>query len=304
MDAATLILKQTGSSVPPLLIAGFGELLAQRAGIINVSIEGTMLMGAVAAFAAANLAGAAAPAFPAAIAVGILMGALFALVTVWCRADQIVAGTALNILAAGASITLNKILPRQSVQLYDRLDPAFLQSIPAIGPALREIFAQYLLFYLALALALLLILLMTRTRAGLVIRALGDSPDACAAAGISVRWTRTTLLLLAGACSGIAGAYLSTMRNHDFVNNMTSGQGFLVLALVIFGRWNVLGFAAGILAFSLLDGIQSWLTLTPAGQNIPRQLFDILPYAATLLALAVLTKSKSAPLHLGRPWPE
>lgn len=304
MDATTLILQQTLTSATPLLIAGFGELIAQRAGVINVSIEGTMLMGAVAAFGAASMTGAAGPAFPAAIGAGVAMGGLFALASVWCRADQIVAGTALNILAAGASATANKLLPRPPVHFYERLDPAFLSSIPGMGETLRAIFSQYALFYVAVILGLCLIVLLKGTRSGLVIRALGDAPDACAAAGISVRWSRTALLLLAGGLSGCAGAYLSTMRNHDFVNNMTSGQGFLVLALVIFGRWRIGGFAAGVLAFSLLDGVQSWLTISPASQHVPRQLFDMLPYVATLGALALLSKSRSGPRHLGRPWPE
>jgi general nucleoside transport system permease protein len=315
MNAATLILQQAATSATPLLVAGFGELPAQRAGVINVGIEGTMLMGAVTAYAAAVISGSAAAAFPAAMVVGLAMGALFALATVWCRADQIVTGTALNILAAGASMTiagmLQQTMQRQHMAvppLYERLSFSWLGAIPGVGGWLETIFSQYALFYVAIVLAGLLYVVLTYSRLGLMVRGLGDAPDACDAAGIRVRWARTVLLLWAGAASGAAGAYLSTMRNHDFVNGMTSGQGFLVLALVIFGRWNIAGFVAGVLAFSVLDGFQSFFTSTPTGQEwvAPqyRHLFDMLPYLATLAALGVLSKSRGGPLCLGRPWPE
>ncbi|HEY4328932.1 MAG TPA: ABC transporter permease [Phycisphaerae bacterium] len=319
MGPATFILQQTLFSATPLLVAGFGELLGQRAGLINVSIEGTMLMGAIAGFATVVLTGSAMAAIPVAIGVGILMGALFAIASVWFRADQIVAGTALNILAAGMSISGFRLLqmalrahpsaPDSSAQhFFNPLSAHFLDGIPLIGPPLSEILSQYTLFYAALVLAILLYFIMTRTRLGLIIRSLGDAPDACDAAGIRVRWARTLLMLISGGLSGIAGAYLSTMRNHDFVSNMTAGRGFLVLALVIFGRWNVVGFTLGVLAFSAIDGFQSFFTSTTAGQQLLapqyRHLFDMLPYAATLIALALLTRSRSGPIHLGRPWPE
>jgi len=192
--------------------------------------------------------------------------------------------------------------------MYNRIPLPWLSKIPVIGTALETIFSQYALFYIAIAAGVVLYILLTHTRLGLIVRALGDAPDACDAAGIRVRWARTLILLFAGAASGAAGAYLSTMRNHDFVFGMTAGQGFLVLALVIFGRWNIAGFAAGVLAFSAIDGLQSFFTSTPTGQALIapqyRHLFDMLPYIATLVALAVLTKSRSGPIHLGRPWPE
>ena len=268
-----------------------------------------MLMGAIAAFSVATLAGAG-WAFPAAIIAGILMAALFAGATVWFRADQIVAGTALNILAAGASATAWGLLQNHMSQtnvytpaLFEPLGPHFLSHIPVVGTALESIFSQYALFWIAIPLATATALIMGRTRLGLVIRSLGDAPDACNAAGISVRLNRSLILLLAGAASGTAGAYLSTMRSHSFLPNMTSGQGFLVLALVIFGRWNVAGFVAGVLAFGLIDGIQSYLTIAAAGRGVPQELFEMLPYVATLVALAILARSRSAPIHLGQPWP-
>jgi general nucleoside transport system permease protein len=152
-----------------------------------------------------------------------------------------------------------------------------------------------------------LYVLLRFTRLGLVIRALGDAPDACDAAGIRVRTWRTGVLLAAGGLSGLAGAFLSTMRGHSFAPNMTDGRGFLVLALVIFGRWNLGWFALATLAFGLVDSLQSYLSASPgATQMIPHDLFTMLPYLATLIALAMLARSQTrnaSPLTLGKPWP-
>lgn len=302
------ILQQAGLAAPPLLIAGFGELIAERAGLINIGIEGTMLMGAASAFAAAALTGSPWPAIPIAIAAGLLMAVLFAIPTIWFRADQIVTGTAINIFAAGASATLARLIERhlESHPLpgeSPHFDPL---SAPAWAPpALQTLLHQYAILYITLPFIPLLHFLLQRTRPGLIIRALGDNPDAADAAGIRVRLARTAILLFAGSLSGLAGAYLSTMRNHAFQLQMTAGQGFLVLALVIFARWNIALFTLSVLAFSLLNGLQSYLTTTQT--PIPRQLFDMLPYLATLAALLFLTQNKSktiAPIFLARPWPE
>jgi simple sugar transport system permease protein len=306
LAAFTFILKQSVTSATPLLLAGFGELLAERAGVIDIGIEGLMLMGAIFAYGAAVMTGSAWAAIPAAILAGMLFVALFALVAIWCRADQIVTGTALNILAFGASTTLwhalqMRIMASATVpKLFDRLPIPGLSRIPVLGPILFE---QYGLFYFVAALGILLALI-TRTRLGLIVKSLGDAPEACDAAGISVRWWRTGLTLFAGACAGLAGAYLSTMRGQSFQVNMTAGQGFLVLALVIFGRWNLGGLVAGTLLFGALDGLQSYLAAIPGATTaVPHQFFDMLPYAATLVALGVLTRSRGGPVHLAVPWP-
>jgi simple sugar transport system permease protein len=315
-ETPTFILKQSFTASTPLLLAGFGELIAQRAGVINIGIEGMMLMGAIAGYAAAVATNSAPAAIPAAIFAGTLFAALFSLATIRFKADQIVTGTAINILALGASTTIWRILQTYMAPIDpstgNPLHPApplftptavpILSKIPVLGPAL---FDQYALLYLVLLLAITFYLLLEHTRFGLIIKALGDNPDAADAAGIPVRRWRFLLVLFAGACAGLAGAYLSTMRTHSFQENMTAGQGFLVLALVIFGRWKIAGLIAGTLLFGILQGLQSYLTSLPgATQKIPHQLFDMLPYAATLLALAFLSKSKTAPLHLARPWPE
>jgi len=373
LNASTFILKQSVTSATPLLLAGFGELLAERAGIIDIVIEGLMLMGAISAYAAAVIAPAV-PSFMlsillavmlfllfiflaavnirfrarritattilsnlliaslcaslsafcihllhfpaalliapiAAILAGLLFVSLFAIITIWCRADQIVTGAALNILAFGTSTTIWHALQNYMTgptphnppdKLFDAVPIPLLNQIPLIGPAL---FNQYALFYFVALLAIALAFL-NKSRFGLIIKSLGDAPDACDAAGIPVRLWRTGLTLFAGACAGLAGAYLSTMRGHSFQVNMTAGQGFLVLALVIFGRWKLSGLIAGTLLFGALDGFQSYLAAIPgATTKVPHQLFDMLPYAATLIALALLTRSRAGPTYLAVPWP-
>jgi simple sugar transport system permease protein len=255
------------------------------------------------------ITGSALAAIPASILAGLIFVSLFAVITIRFRADQIVTGTALNILAFGTSTTLWHALQNYMTgptphdppkMLFDRVALPFLSSIPLVGPAL---FDQYSLFYLVIVLATMLAIV-NKTRYGLIIRSLGDAPDACDAAGIPVRAWRIGLTLFAGACAGLAGAYLSTMRGHSFQVNMTAGQGFLVLALVIFGRWKLSGLIAGTLLFGALDGLQSYLAAIPgATTKVPHQLFDMLPYAATLIALGVLTRSRAGPAYLAVPWP-
>ncbi len=304
----TFVLKEAVTAAVPLVLAGYGELVNERAGIINVGIEGLMLMGCIGGFGVALLTGSAWLGVGGAVGAGVALAAVFALATVWFRADQVVAGTALTLLASGLSTTVwtalqPRLAPGAAIPaLFEPVTlPPALTRIPLIGPAL---FAQYGLFYVVFALGVLLWIGLRGTRAGLIIRALGDLPEACQAAGIRVRVWRTGCLLFAGACAGLAGAYLSIMRTHSFNVNMTGGQGFLVLALVIFGRWSVGGLVAGALLFGGLDGLQAYLRGPASPIALPHQLFEMLPYVATLAALAVMARGRPGPAFLGRPWPE
>ena len=167
------------------------------------------------------------------------------------------------------------------------------------GPVLGD---QYLLAYLTMALVGALAWALRRTRAGLIVRALGDAPDACAAAGVRVRAWRGGCLLFAGACAGAAGAYLSIMRTHSFVPLMTGGQGFVVLALVIFARWRLAGLVLGCLAFGALDSLQQHLQGLGLNAVVPYQLFKALPFVVALAALAIMARSAAGPRELGRSW--
>jgi len=276
---------QSVLAATPLFVAGVGELVAERSGVINIGIEGMMLAGCFAAYVTATTTGSGLLGVLAACGGAMLLAALFALVTVWWRGDQIVAGAAVNLLAAGGTATawgaLNSSLPDTEARV-----PVYAM-VTAAG-------------VLALALGLLL----RRTRTGLVIRALGEAPEACHAVGVSVRWWRTAAVLFGGACAGAAGAYLSIMRIYQFAPDQTGGRGFLVLALVIFGRWNIWGLLAGCLLFGLTDDLQRYLQGLHWAQHVSDDLFKMLPYVATLAALAILTRRRAAPGALGRPWPE
>ena len=306
MSLLASLLQQGLLGAVPLALAGSGELAAQRAGVINVGIEGLMLAGCSAGFAVAALTGNAWLGLGAAILAGSLLAAGFAWATVIGRADQIVCGMAVNLLAVGISGTAWAAL--QGAGRGQLADGAGFSpvAIPGLGslPMIGEVLAgQYGLAYIAVALALGLGWILARTRAGLIVRALGDAPDACAAAGVRVRRWRVGTVIFAGACAGAAGAYLSLMRVHGFAPEMTGGQGFLVLALVVFGRWRVGGLLAGCLLFGLLDALQQHLQGSGMNAVVPYQVFKALPYVAALVALAALSRSAPGPARLGQVWP-
>lgn len=315
----TFLARQSVQAATPLVMAGLGEMVAELTGVINIGIEGLMLTGCIAGYAAAGISGSGAVGLAAAILAGMCAAAVFAGVTVWCGADQIVAGAALNILALGTSglawffYQNSRQAANRSVGLgrhvgFQSVSIPGLSKIAFFGPVF---FDQYMLFYAAVILATLIWLLLHHTRSGAILRALGDSPEACQAAGISVRTWRTGAVLFAGACAGAAGAYLSIMRTHAFASDMTGGQGFVVLALVIFGRWTIPGLIAGCVLFGSINSLQQTLQTTRytsdsifmhALQHIPFEFFQMLPYLVALLALAALSRSSSGPRYLGQPW--
>lgn len=298
---------QAVTAAVPLVAAGLGELAAERAGVINVGIEGLMLAGCIGGFAGAVLAGTAWVGLLAAVAAGMALALLFALATVLGRADQIVAGMAINLLAVGGSgaawVALQAHglaeLPAAAGFARAPLGQA-AGGLPLLGPLL---FDQYAALWVVAALAAAAWWALRATRAGLVLCALGEAPDACAAAGVRVLRWRVLVLVAAGALAGLAGAYLSIMRTHGFTPLMTGGMGFVVLALVIFGRWRVGGLVAGCLGFGAIDSLQQQFQGSGLNEVVPYQVFKALPYLVALAALALLSRGGGGPAALGRPWP-
>lgn len=286
---STLLLLPTVLAATPLLVAGIGELLVERSGVLNLGLEGMMLTGCITGFAVAATTGNPWLGLSAALAAGAAVAGLFALATVWARADQIVCGMALNLLAVGGSGAAWHVLQAHGL---------------AELPASAGFSLPLALSWASLALALLVWWMLRATRAGLILRSLGEAPAACAAAGIDVRWWRTGTLLVGGTCAGAAGAYLSLMRTHGFVPEMTGGAGFLVLALVIFGRWNIPGLLAGCLLFGLVEALQQDLQARGLTTLVPWQLLKAAPYAVALIALTVVAKGRAGPAALARAWPE
>ena len=285
----------------PIALAAVGEATSQRSGVINVGIEGIMLVGA---FLSAY--GAAATGSPwAGAGLGMLGGCLLAAVhgyfTIRLRADQIVSGIALVILGLGLSGFLNRITLGRTptaIPVLPPVDLGSLGSLPLVGPML---FKQNALAYLAIGLAIGAALVLRRTRLGLAIRACGESPEAANAAGIGVRATRFGCVVFGGGMAGLAGAYLVLGQVNAFVENMVAGRGFIAIACVVFARWNPAGAVAVAVCFGILEALQIRLQIDYP--EVPYQFFVIVPYLAAIAALALLARSAGLPAALGRPYP-
>jgi len=284
----------------PLLLAGVGELVSERAGVVNIGIEGTMLCGAFAGFAVAVATGSPVAGVAAAVAAGCAVGALFAAFAVARRTDQIVVGMAVNLLALGATGVLSRALYAGAAPSAPGLSPVdipVLAALPAVGPAL---FRQTPFLWAGLLLALAVGVGLARTRPGLRLRAVGESARAADAEGVSVGRVRAGAVLFASSLSGLAGAALTLGQTDTFTEGMTSGRGFIALAVVIFGRWSALGVVLAAVFFGATTAAQ--FRLQARGAGIPYPLFLMLPYALTLLVLVFAAGRARAPADLGRAY--
>lgn len=304
MDPYAGLLEAAVRIAVPILLAVLGEIVAERAGVLNLGLEGMMLSGAFAAWAVASAAGSAGPGVAAGILAGAALAALFAGLVVRLAFEPVVSGIALNILAAGVTGVLFRAMDTGTTGFAPTL-PAWsvpvASAIPAIGSAF---FAQNALGYAAFVLVPACAAFLGRTRPGLVLRATGENPEAVETAGSSVLRVRVLAALFGGACAGAAGAYLSVGYSDTFVEGMTAGRGFVALAIVVFARWRPWGGAGGALLFGLAMALQVRLQGRAAGGvEIPYQFFQALPYALTLVVLARLRSGRAgAPAALARPW--
>jgi len=272
----------------PLILAALGELVAERAGVLNIGIEGMMLAGAFAAFALGAASGSASLGVTAGVAAGIALAALFAAFVLRLGVDPIVCGTGLNLLALGATGSAQRLLFSAS----EPLPPA--PQIPEWFPGAHPFALAALALLAAIALGL------ERTRPGLALRAVGERAQAAHAAGISVAGIRWSATLFGGACAGLAGASLVLWISDAFVEGMTSGRGFIALALVLFGSFRPLRIALGALLFGAANALQ--FRLQAAGVAIPYSLLLMLPYALTLGVLALFAGRARPPADLARPF--
>ena len=283
----------------PLLLAATGETIAERAGVLNLGLEGMMLAGALAATLGASAGGPWAG-VAAAVAAGMLLALLFAAVAVGARANQIIAGTAISLGAIG----LTGMVYRQAygiggagldVPTLAALSVPVLSDIPLLGPAF---FRQPAPTYVALAALPLVWWLLFRTRAGLALRATGESARLARAAGVRPRLVRTLATVAGGGFAGLAGATLVLAQVGTFAERMTAGRGYVAIAIVVLGRWHPVGVAVASLLFGAATALQ-YLFQT-LGLEVPYQLFLMLPYALTLLALAGAVGRVRAPADLAR----
>ena len=284
----------------PLLIAALGELVVERAGLINIGTEGMMLCGAFAGYAAAVALGSPVAGVLGAAGVGLAMGGLFADFALVRRTDQIVVGTAINLRALGATGLAARAFFQGSAPSAPGFAPVaipLLSELPFVGPAL---FRHTPFVYAGVSLAVLIGVGLARTRTGLRLRAVGESARAADAQGVPVTQIRFAAVLLGSLLAAVAGSVLTLSQSHFFSEGMTAGRGFIALTIVIFGRWSAPGVTLAALFFGAAVALQH--RVQARGFDIPYQLTLMLPYVLTLLVLAFASRSAGGPADLGQAY--
>jgi simple sugar transport system permease protein len=284
----------------PLLIAALGELVTERSGVLNLGVEGMMVMGAVAGFGGALVTGSALVGVIAAILAGMAMAAIFAFLTLKLVSNQVATGLALTLLGLGASGLIGEPFVGQPGVRLPHLHIPVLTDLPFVGPIL---FGQDALVYLSIALTIVVSYVLFRTRVGLIIRAVGDSHGSAHALGVSVIGVRTLCVLFGGACSGLAGGYLSLAYTPQWIENMTAGRGWIALALVVFSSWQPYRLIIGAYLFGAV-GVLGFVAQA-VGVGVPSQFLSSLPYIVTVLALVIISRQtlasrSQAPACLGQ----
>jgi simple sugar transport system permease protein len=288
-DMAQLILVTVVTAATPLFLAALGELVAERAGVLNLGVEGMMVMGAAAGFAAAYVTGSSLVGALAGIGVGALMALLFGLLTVVFAVSQVASGLALTIFGLGLSGLIGSGFVGLKRDPAPHLALPGLTDLPVVG---RLVFGEDYFVYAALALGLAVSLVLGRTRAGLVLRAVGDNHASAHALGIPVRRVRLLAVLFGGGCAGLAGAYLSLAYTPFWSPEMTAGRGWIALALVVFASWRPWRALGGAVLFGGATVLQ--LHAQAFGIGLPGQFMSAVPYLATVLALILLSLRRRA----------
>ncbi|MBI4761963.1 MAG: ABC transporter permease [Chloroflexota bacterium] len=283
----------------PYLYAAIGETFSQKSGVLNLGVEGQMLLGAFAAFYVSLNTGSLWLGLLTAMLVGALMGLAMAYVTVNLQAQQGISGIGFYLFGLGMSDLLFQRLMGtvETVRGFPKIYIPFLSDIPGIG---EIFFSQNILVYGAYLLVPLAWFVLNKTTLGLKIRAVGENPDAADSLGVNVGRIRYFTIILGGTLSGIAGASLSIALLNVFQQNMTSGQGFIAVALVYFGAWRPAGVLGGALLFSMVNSLQLWMQVKSV--PIPSDIAVMLPYVLTILVLVATVSKVRAPSALTKPF--
>ncbi len=279
----------------PILIPCLGGIVTERAGVLTLGTEGMMLLGALSGFAAAHATGSPALGFAAACGIGAASAFLHAVLSVTLRANQVVSGLALVLLATGVSSLFGRPLVGRPIAGLPPVPLPVLADLPVVGPIL---FRHDVIVYASYLLAPAAWFFLFKTRPGLHLRAVGESPETADAMGVSVASTRYAATLAGGALIGLGGAYLSLAYTPLWIEHMSAGRGWIAIALVIFAGWNPLKAFGGAYLFGGIDALQ--LRLQAAGSEISPHLLLALPYLATILVLAV-AQTPQARRRLGIP---
>ena len=283
----------------PYLYASIGETFGQRSGVLNLGVEGQMLLGAFAAFYVALETGSLWGGLLTAMATGAFMGLAMAYVTVNLHAVQGISGIGFYLFGLGMSnLLFQKLVGTvETVQGFPEISIPGLSDIPGIG---KIFFGQNILVYIAFLLVPLAWFVLNKTNLGLKIRSVGENPDAADSLGVSVSRIRYFTIILGGTLSALGGASLSIALLNVFQQNMTSGLGFIAVALVYFGRWRSWGVLGGALLFSMVNSLQLWIQVL--GIPIPSEIALMMPYVLTILVLAISVSKVRTPSALTKPF--
>ncbi len=288
MGATEAIILTIITASTPLLLASIGELVTERSGVLNLGVEGMMVMGAVCGFAAAYTTGSPYIGIFAGIAGGMSMALIFAFMTQTLATNQVATGLALTLLGLGLSGLIGESFVGLPGVKLEQLSIPLLTAIPFVGPIL---FGQDILVYVSIALIFATTYVLFKTRVGLIIRSVGDNHNSAHALGYNVIAVRYACILFGGACSGLAGAYLSLAYTPQWIENMTAGRGWIALALVVFSTWLPKRLAIGAYLFGAV-----WimgLYVQALGFGIPSQFLSSLPYLVTIIALVIISGNKT-----------
>ncbi len=286
----------------PIIFATLGEILSERAGVLNLGIEGIMLMGAMTGFLVTFSSGSIWLGVLAAAGVGMLLGLLMAFLAVYLGLSQHVSGLGITLFATGLAMYVYRLhfgsptMP-PIIEPFKQISIPLLSKIPVIGPGL---FTQYSLTYIAWLLIPILSILLYRTNIGLKIRTVGENPVVADTVGVNVLLTRTLCLVAGGALMGIGGAFLTLAHQNMFLIDVIGGRGWVAIAMVIFGNWDPFKGALGALIFGFLDGLQ--LRLQGVGIAVSFHLFLMIPYLLTIVALISASRKATVPAGLLKPY--
>jgi simple sugar transport system permease protein len=302
MELVANILISAMIAATPLVFAAIGELVAERAGVLNLGVEGMMIVGAVAGFSAVIAAKSLALALAAAMAGGAVMALLFGVLTLTLRANQVASGLALTMFGLGLSALWGQGYSGLSAPAFPRLSLPLLTDLPLVG---KLLFGQDGLIYLSFATVVAVAWVLERTRFGLILRAIGENHDAAHAIGYPVIANRYLAVMFGGSMAGLGGAYLSLVQTPLWVERMTAGRGWIALALVVFAAWRPWRVLLGAYLFGGITILQ--LHSQALGVKIDAQLLSMLPYLATILVLVIISRDAmkvklTAPACLGKPF--
>lgn len=302
LDSIVFLLAGTLAAATPLLFAAMGEAVVEKAGVLNLSIEGMMAVGAATGFAMATISGSYVSGFAMAAIGSAILSSIFAVLVLFFLANQVAAGLAVGILGLGFSVLIGKNHEGQTIKSLPDLDLGWLSELPFVGGVL---FSHDLMLYVAISMIILVWWVLSHSKLGLIIRAVGESPDAASAIGYPVVLIRFLAILFGGAMAGLGGAYLTLSYTPLWAEGLVAGRGWIVVALVVFGMWRPLRIALGAYLFGAVSLLE--LFIQGQGFSIPSQLLSAMPYIITIVILVIMSRNPrlirlNHPASLGQSW--